>query len=260
MTTSPDMTASDGTIGGRDVAERRILFRLGGWAAIVGSILGGVGNAIHPVTPENDPVGVARVIADSAAWTVIHVAIVVGIALMLAGLVAIAARTTRALSRVLARLAVLSATVGVTIGLLLVILDGVAARQLAQEWAEAGRGSATALANVHVNETINFPLASRFNLVFAGATIILLGLAHALDGSDRTSSGWIAVAAGLGSIAAGCAQAFIGEPTQVSRVLTIIGPTVITLWVAGYGVALVRDAKRLRATTDADQGHHASPA
>jgi hypothetical protein len=254
MTTTSDEMHNNVATDDRDVAERRSLFRIGGWAAIIGSLLGGVGNAIHPVTPGNDPVGVARVIAESAAWTAIHVAIIVGIALMLPGLVAISGLVTRGLPGVLARMGVLFATAGATIGLILVTLDGVAARQLAQEWAATGRASTTALASVHVNETINFALASLFNFVFAGATFILLGLALALDASQPRSSGWIAVAAGLGSVAAASVQAFIGESTDVSRVLTIVGPTVITLWVAGYGIVLLREARRLRRPMNLDHG------
>ncbi len=69
--------------------EAHWVFRLGGASAIIGAILGGVGNLVHPVTPENDPVGVARVIADSDIWVPVHLAIVLGIALMLGGLVAV---------------------------------------------------------------------------------------------------------------------------------------------------------------------------
>ncbi len=44
------------------------LFLIGGVAAVVGSLLGMVGNLIHPDTPIGDPTGVARVIADSDSW------------------------------------------------------------------------------------------------------------------------------------------------------------------------------------------------
>jgi hypothetical protein len=47
-----------------------------------------VGNLVHPVTPMDDPEGVAEVIADSGMWVPIHLAIVLRIALMLGGLVA----------------------------------------------------------------------------------------------------------------------------------------------------------------------------
>jgi hypothetical protein len=44
---------------------------------------------VHPVTPEHDPVGVARVILDSGIWTSVHFVIVLGIVLMHGGLIAI---------------------------------------------------------------------------------------------------------------------------------------------------------------------------
>jgi hypothetical protein len=50
------------------VSGDRWVFRIGGWAAIAGAILGLIGNLIHPVTPMDDPEGVARVIAESEIW------------------------------------------------------------------------------------------------------------------------------------------------------------------------------------------------
>jgi hypothetical protein len=46
------------------------------------------------------------------------------------------------------------------------------------------------------------------------------------------------------SIGAGLIQAFTGEPTDASRVLTILGPTVIRLWLLVIGVLLVRKARQ----------------
>lgn len=221
--------------------ERRWVFRLGGWAAVVGSVLGGVGNLVHPVTPMDDPAGVARAIAGSDLWVPIHLTIVVGILLMLGGLVALYHSIRGGLAGALARLGLFTAVAGVTIGLVLVILDGVGAYQLAQEWAAAPPADqAVALGLVHVNETINFALASLFNLVFAGATFILFGLAVALSGVYPRGLGWIVLVAGVASVAAGLVQAFTGEPTEASRGLTIFGPTVITLWLLVVGVLLLR--------------------
>ncbi|HET6813974.1 MAG TPA: DUF4386 family protein [Actinomycetota bacterium] len=221
--------------------ERQWVFRIGGWSAVVGSVLAGVGNLVHPVTPMNDPVGVARVIADSDGWVPIHLAIVVGILLMLGGLVALYHSIRGGVAGALARLGLFAAVSGVTIGLVLVILDGVAAHQLAQEWAAAPPGDqALALGLVHVNETINFALASLFNLVFAGATFILFGLAVALSDVYPRGLGWVVVVAGAASVGAGMVQAFTGEPTEASGGLTIFGPTVITLWLLAVGILLVR--------------------
>jgi Domain of unknown function (DUF4386) len=239
------MTATDGTFQvtapAADSVSGRWVLRLGGGAAIVGAILGGIGNLVHPVTPMHDQVGVARVIADSKIWVPVHLAIVVGILLMLGGLVALYHSIRGGLADALARLGLFASVVGVTIGLILVILDGVAAPQLAQEWAAAAPGDqAVALGLVHANETINFALASLFNLVFAGVTFILFGLAVALSDVYPRWLGWVALVAGASSIVAGLIQAFTGEPTDASRGLTIAGPTVITLWLLVMGILLVR--------------------
>jgi hypothetical protein len=224
--------------------EQRRIYRLGGWSAVVGSVLGGVGNLVHPATPLRDPVGVARAIAGSDLWVPVHLAIVVGIALMLGGLVALYHSIPGGTAATLARFGLFAAVSGVTIGLVLVILDGVGAYQLAQEWAAAPPADrAVALGLVHLNETINFALASLFNLVFAGATFILFGLAVALSGVYPRELGWAVLVAGVASIAAGLVQALVGEPTEASRGLTIFGPTVITLWLLVVGLLLVRKGR-----------------
>jgi Domain of unknown function (DUF4386) len=228
---------------------RRWLFRIGSVAAILGSLCAAVGNILHPVTPRDDPEGVARVIAHSSAWTLIHIVIVIGIILMLAGLVAIRHSIEGGIAEALARFGVYAATIGVTIGLVTVILDGVGAKQLADQWAAAPEsGKAIALSVVSANETINFALAGLFNLSFAGVPFILLGLAVALSGAYPRWLGWIAVFAGLGSIGASLVQAFTGEPTMASLVLTIIGPTVISLWLLVMGVLVGRKAASMRTT------------
>ena len=219
------------------------LLRIGAVAAILGSLCAGVGNVLHPVTPRDDPQGVALVIADSGTWTLIHVVIVVGIILMFAGLIGIRHSIDGGIAEALARLGVHMATIGVTIGLVTVILDGVGAKQLADQWAAAPEsGKAIALSAVSANETINFALAGLFNLSFAGVPFFLLGLAVALGGGYPRWLGWVAVIAGVGSIAAGLVQAFTGEPTVTSLVLTIIGPTVISLWLLVMGVLMWRTA------------------
>ena len=225
------------------IIMQRWVFRLGAVAAIVGSVAGMVGNLIHPATPLDDPSGVARAIADSDAWTPIHLIIVLGIMLMLGGLLALYRSIPGGLARALAQLGWAAAIAGIAVGLVLVILDGVAAKQLADEWAQApAEEQAATLRVVLANETTNFALASLFNILFAGATFILYGLAVALSDVYPRWLGWVAVTAGLG---AGLIQALAGEPTVASGVLTIIGPTVITLWLAVMGILLARLARRL---------------
>jgi hypothetical protein len=72
-----------------------------------------------------------------------------------------------------------------------------------------------------------------------------LGLAVALSDVFPRWLGWTAAIAGVGSIGAGLIQAFTGEPTMTSLILTIIGPTVISLWLLVMGILLVRKTSRL---------------
>jgi len=220
------------------LAERWIL-RLGSAGAIIGSLAAGVGNLLHPVTPLVDPQGVARVIAESDLWTAIHLVIVFGIILMLGGLVALEHSIRGGLAGALARFGLVAGVAGIAVGLILVILDGVAAKQLAEAWATAPADEqAAALRVVLANETGNFALASLFNFLFAGATFILFGLAVAFSDAYPRWLGWVAVAAGVASLGAGLIQALVGAPTPASRFLTIVGPTVITLWLLVIGILL----------------------
>lgn len=228
------------------MTSQRWIFRLGSVAAIVGSVAGMVGNLFHPATPLDDPSGVARTIADSDAWTILHLVIVAGIILMLGGLLAIHRSIRGGAAGALAQFGWAAALAGIAVGVVLVILDGVAAKQLAEEWATAPAGEqAAALRVVLANETTNFALAALFNILFAGVTFILYGLAVALSDVYPRWLGWVAVIAGLGSIGAGLIQALVGQPTLASQVLTIIGPTVITLWLFVMGILLARRARAM---------------
>jgi hypothetical protein len=230
------------------------IVRLGSWAGIVGSLLAMVGNLLHPATPTDDPEGVARTIADSGLWVPVHLVIVLGLILMLGGLVAISHTIEGGLAGALSRLGLLAAVAGVTVGVILVVVDGVAAKQLAEAWEAAPPDQAAAALRVLVaEETINFALAALFNILFAGVTFILYGLAVAWSGGHPRSLGWTVLVAAVGSILAGLVQAYAGEPVTFTRVATIILPTVITLWVAWMGLRL------LRTRAGAGQEHAATP-
>src|ERR687891_2514835 len=103
--------------------EDRMVLRIGGVVAAVGALLGLVGNLIHPVTPIDDPEGVARVIADSEIWVPVHLVIFLGLVLMLGGLVALYHSIRRGSAGALARFGLFAAVAGATIGLVDVILD-----------------------------------------------------------------------------------------------------------------------------------------
>jgi hypothetical protein len=225
--------------------EEGYIFRIGSAAGILGSLLAMVGNLLHPATPIGDPEGVARTIAQSENWVLIHLVIVVGLILMLGGLVAISRSIEGGLAGALARFGSVAAVAGVTVGVILVIVDGVAAKHLADAWEAAPpQESGAALEVVVAEEAINFALAALFNILFAGVTFILLGLAVAWSGEYPGWLGWVAVVAGVGSVPVGLVQAYTGESIGFTRIATIIFPTIITLWVVVMSVLLWRNAGR----------------
>ncbi|WP_157631392.1 hypothetical protein [Catelliglobosispora koreensis] len=137
----------------------------------------------------NDPEGVAHVIAHSDSWFGIHFGIVIGISLMLGGLVALSRSISDGPAGALSHLGLFAATVGVTVGLILVTLDGVAARQLAEQWAVAPADQKpVALQVMLANETVNFALVSLLTSPSLGSPTSYLDSLSRLATSIQ--SGW----------------------------------------------------------------------
>jgi hypothetical protein len=139
----------------------------------------------------------------------------------------------------IARFARLAAVAGLTVGVVVVSLDGIGSKYIADAWAAAPPGEAAiALRLVVAEQTLNFALAALFNILFAGVTYLLYGLAVARCTNYPRWSGWIVVVAAIGSIAVGVIQAAVGHSTNLTRTMTIGFPTVITIWTAVMGVVL----------------------
>jgi hypothetical protein len=216
--------------------------RIGGASAVLGALLGLTGNLIHPQTPgPTDPAGTARVVAASQIWVPVHLALVVAFVLMLGGLLAIRESIRGSLGGALARLGLAAGIVGTGVGVVVVTLDGFAAKHLAVYALTApAEARAAALELFRVEEAVNFALLSPLNLIFAGFTFVLYGLAAALGRGCPHWPGWIVAAAGVGGTLSGTVQAFMGEPTALSSALGIVAPTVITLWLLVMGILLMR--------------------
>jgi hypothetical protein len=78
------------------------------------------------------------------------------------------------------------------------------------------------------------------NVVFAGFTFVLYGLAATLSRAYPAWLGWFAVVGGTGGAISGVVQAYIGEPSGLTNALGIAAPTIITLWLLVMGILLMR--------------------
>jgi hypothetical protein len=238
----------EGGVVAQPISAQGWVLRIGSVAGIAGALLGMVGNLAHPATPaaSQDAEGLAQTIADSGSWVPDHLLILLGLIGMLGGLIAIARSIRGGLPGALAQLGSIAAVAGATVGLLLLSIDGVAAKHLAQAWTTAPpTEQAAALHALLAEEAINFALGTLFYILFAGVTFVLLGLAVAWSRVYSSWLGWLAVVAGAGSVVVGLVQAQVGETNAVTRIPSIIFPTVITLWLAWMGVLLLRKAPAL---------------
>src|ERR671914_1204 len=135
--------------------EKWSIFRIGAVAGIVGSLLAMVGNLLHPATPSGDPEGVAQTIAQSERWVLVHLVIVVGLILMLGALVALSRSIEGGVAGALAQLGFVAAVAGVTVGVILVIVDGVAAKHLADAWEAAPPNQAAASLGLRSSSSVS---------------------------------------------------------------------------------------------------------
>lgn len=230
--------------------DKRWVFMIGGSSAAAGAILGLVGNLFHPATSgPGHPAETARVVAESDIWIPLHITLLVSFILMLGGLVAIHDSITGGLPGALARFGLSAAVVGTAGGVVLLSLDGFAAKHLAESWLSASAElRPTTLASFRAEDSINFALLSPLNLVFAGFTFVLYGLAAAFSHVYPRWLGWAAVVGGVGGALSGVVQAYIGEPSSITTVLGIAAPTIITLWLLMMGILLVRKGGTYRST------------
>jgi len=190
---------------------------------------------------------VARAIADSQLWVPDHLAMVLGLILVLGGLVAIARSIHGGLPGAWpgwARSPPWPASLWAS---------SWSPRRPGRQAARRGLGNrATAGTSGRAaagpgRGDHQRRLGALFNILFAGVTFILYGLAVAWSQLYPRWLGWVVVRAGLGLVAADLIQPSAGEATTVTRTLTIIFPTVITPWLTQMGMLAFRRAPQQKA-------------
>ena len=151
-----------------------------------------------------DPEGTARIIAESGVWVPIHLAIVVGLILMLGGLLAIYDSIPEGVARAVAGVGLVAAVVGTAVGLVLVTLDGFAAKRLAELWAATSPASnRSPLGSSRHRRRRTSPSSACFNLTYAGVTVGSFEAAAVLSGIYPRWPGWVVVVAAIGGALSG---------------------------------------------------------
>jgi hypothetical protein len=232
--------------------EQRLLLRIGAVCAIAGPLVLIASFVPHGDLPTNesallDEAASLEYVAAHPSWLLIHTGTIVAGLLWIGAFTALAGTLTPGAAAVVGRLLATSAAVGGVFVLLDYGVDGYAFKILADEWAAAS-GVEQAQLQLMAETAIWF-LNGTFRseiAVFYGLTVMLAGLAVALDERDPTWFGSIAAVAGAAVVVNGLTSfAGLGLGNQDFLVFIVILP-IESAWLLALGVSMWRRAGRTR--------------
>ena len=186
----------------------------GGWALAV------VATLFHPGGHEDDHPVIFAKYADSGPWVAVHLAQFVGVLVALGGVVVLHhVLKTSGWSSMLGRLAAGSAVATAAVWAVLQGLDGVALKQAVDAWQSAPAGQASlGFASAETVRWLEWGFQSYFR-VMLGVTFLLSGSALLAGRVLGRSVGWVAVVAGLMSMAIGIDVGYSGLASGLQDVL-----------------------------------------
>ena len=188
---------------GQPVPVRRREVALSGALMLGGFALNAVVTmAFHPSEEEGDREAIFAEYADSGAWVAIHLGQFAGVLLGLAGLFVLA-RAMRPEAPHLAAFAAAGAVITAATWTVAQAVDGVALKHAVDAWVDASRPEeASRFASAESVLWTDWGVQSYFRVLYA-LTLTLLGVAVALSRLFAAWLGWVAVAAGVLSLAIG---------------------------------------------------------
>ncbi len=219
----------------------RILLRIGGVSAVVGSILVLVLQVlVHPRTDmEADPEGALQLIAESNIWIGSHVGMIFAVLLVAGGLVGLYRSITSGAGAAWARLGFAILLAGMSVLLVYLGTDGIAKQQVAEAWVNAPEAEKAAAFRVALalNE-IDQALLAIFMMVFFGVAFVLYGLAVVTSTVYPRWLGWLAVVGGVGTVLNGSLHAY-GSSFDI----LILFHLLLLVWVLVMGILMWRKAR-----------------
>lgn len=227
---------------------QRTLFRVGAIGAMVGATLGLIFNILHPrgsgIDTSQEELAL---VADSSIWLFVHFMIAWAIAFGFVGLVAIARSFTGEAGESWGRLALSSAIGSVAIALVGVAVDGVAMKEVADNWAEAGRGTDSSVFAA-ADAVANIALALFIALIGSlfGFTAALFGIAGLVSNNYPKWLGYAALVAGLVGLLTGSIAYLSGPSDLAFNILFPVSSVLYTIWLFASGWFLWQRAGALQ--------------
>lgn len=215
---------------------------------MVGAALGLIFNILHPrgsgIDTSQEELAL---VADSSIWLFDHFMIAWSIGFGFIGLVAIARSFTGEAGESWGRLALASAIGSVAIAILAITIDGIALKEVADNWAEAGRGTESSVFAA-ADAVANISLALFITVIgtLFGFTATLFGIAGLASDNYPKWLGYAALVAGLVGLLTG-SIAFLTGPSDVAfNILFPISSFLYTIWLFASGWFLWQRANAVR--------------
>ncbi len=226
--------------------RRESLLRMGGAAAIVGSVLFvAAGIAFGNLTHSSAPDTVLRVIASRGRmfWPLVQVGFAFGALLWVIALTALTRTLTDGASWALSRVAVSAVFLGATIHIIDSSISAYALGSIARDWNTAGPDVVQYEAFGDMTLRILGGTWAAVITFFHGVPFILFGLAVALSGRYPAWLGWVGFIGGAGSLLCGIPM-FFGK-YLVSLDFFVPFAVLLSVWMVMMGVHLWSRAEEL---------------
>jgi hypothetical protein len=221
------------------------LARIGGVAAPAGAIALFVATLLHPMSADpNDPAAAFAEYAGDSWWVASHLGQFAGIAILSTALVTLAAMLERGSGResVWARIGAIGTIASLAVTAALQAVDGVALKVMVDRWAQAsGEARVRAFESAFAVRQIEIGLASLLSILF-GLTVSAFGVSLIAGRSFPRWLGWVALAGGAGTVAAGIVQAYTGF-SALAMMLSMTAGAVLLFWAIVVGVVMWRSIR-----------------
>lgn len=232
-------------VADRPAADRGLVLLAGG-LLLGGMLVNAISTMFHPSGNEDDHAAIFAEYADSGGWEAIHLGQLLGILIALAGLLVIyRGLRGRAQVPVLAQLAAAATVVTAVTMALLQAVDGVALKQAADAWvASSGAQEPIRFADAETVRWLEWGVQSYFR-VMLGVSLALIGATLILTRMLPPWLGWVAVGAGVLSVANGIDVGYQGLESGFQDLAIAASQIAILVFAVGVLVVGLRQRDRL---------------
>ncbi len=231
-----------------DTTSDRQLVRIGAVAAIAGALLLFGSTLLHPLEADpNDALAAFQEYAADRLWVATHLGQLLGVAAIVAAMVALARTLDEGRATAWSRVGVAGAVASLAVTAVLQAVDGVALKFMVDKWAAAPAGQRDVIFEAAFGvRQIEIGLSSTMSFLF-GLTVIVFGLAMVQSRTYPAWLGWIGLVGGLATATAGVALAFTGF-SGLAMMISMPASIVVLVWVIATGVVMWRDGTTAAAT------------